>query len=104
MSEEYIMMQYENEQLKRDIVHWRGVANAKSDVTTEVTKLKTELEELTNKITFVRSENEELVRTNDRIWATTKEWIMEDSKIISKQAGQIKYLVEKVKRLEKIME
>ena len=94
LSEEYVMLQYQNEQLKKDLAYWMKVAS-------EAVREKNEhMAPLTQKIDELVSENDEYNRTNDRIWETTKAWIREDSEIISKQSGQIKYLVAKVKSLE----
>ena len=95
MSEEYVMLQYQIEQLKKDLAYWMQVA---SDAVREKNE---HIAPLTQRIDELVSENDEYKRTNDRIWETTKSWIREDSDIISKQAGQIKYLVAKVKSLEK---
>jgi hypothetical protein len=92
MSEEYVMLQYQNEQLKKDLAYWMAVASdAVRDKNDSIAPLNQKIDELV-------SENEEYKRTNDRIWETTKAWIREDSNIISKQAGQIKYLVAKLKQ------
>ena len=102
MSEEYTLMQYENECLKKDLLYWRKVATEALEKNNNnlLPKMK-ELDDLTHKVQELTSENEEYHRTNERIWETTKAWIMEDSAIISKQAGQIKYLAAKLKQYEK---
>jgi hypothetical protein len=101
MSEEYTLLQYENEVLKRDLLYWRDLASKHIENISLLTKLQKEVDDLNLAKQLLISDNEEFQRTNDRIWATTKQWILEDSAIISKQAGQIKYLAEKVKSLEK---
>ena len=101
MSEEYTLMQYENERLKQDLLYWRQVATEQIEKQNAAMLAKTrEIEQLNTKVDELAAENEEYKRTNDRIWTTTKHWIMEDSTIISKQAGQIKYLVAKLKAVE----
>ena len=95
MSEEYVMLQYQNEQLKKDLAYWMKVA---SDAVREKNE---HIAPLSQKIDELVLDNDEYRRTNDRIWETAKTWIKEDSEIISKQASQIKYLVAKVKSLEK---
>ena len=92
------MLQYQNEQLKKDLAYWMHVASYAAP------KKNDDISPLSQKIDELTSENDEYRRTNDRIWETTKAWIKEDSEIISKQAGQIKYLVAKVKSLEKEQE
>ena len=92
MSEEYVMLQYQNEQLKKDLAYWMQVA---SDAVREKNE---HIAPLTQKLDELVSENDEYKRTNERIWETTKVWIKEDSEIISKQSGQIKYLVAKLKQ------
>jgi len=147
------MLQYQNEQLKKDLAYWMQVASGRfvEPSSVDFTDLRSvisredlgfsmplrgsekpplcgvtnhrfygdsslrelsqqndalrekneHIAQLTQKIDELVSENDEYRRTNDRIWETTKVWIKEDSEIISKQAGQIKYLVAKVKSLEK---
>jgi hypothetical protein len=102
MSEEYTLLQYDLERLKKDLLYWRKVASdaqesssvvaikAKDD---EIRRLNTQIEEL-------QAENDDFGRLNHRIWETAKVWIREDSAIISKQAAQIKYLVAKLKQAE----
>jgi hypothetical protein len=94
MSEEYTLMQYDNERLKKDIAYWRQMAAS-------TMQLQQEMETMRQTMLELKAENEDYLRLNDRIWATTKAWILEDSAIISKQDSQIKFLVEKVKTLEK---
>ena len=123
MSEEYVMLQYQNEQLKKDLAYWMKVASGRfveplcgvtnhrfygdssrrelSQQNDAVREKNEHIAPLSQKIDELVSENDEYRRTNDRIWETAKTWIKEDSEIISKQAGQIKYLVAKVKSLEK---
>ena len=103
MSEEYTLLQYDIERLKKDLLYWRKTASealessgaaaiqAKDE---EIRMLKIQLEES-------RAENEDFSRLNQRIWETAKTWIKEDSVIVSKQAAQIKYLLEKIKSMEK---
>jgi 16S rRNA U1498 N3-methylase RsmE len=101
MSEEYTLMQYENERLKQDLLYWRKVATESLEKSNNaiLPKMK-EMDTLGRRIEELTAENEEYHRTNERIWATTKQWILEDSAIISKQAGQIKYLTAKLKSLD----
>lgn len=90
MSEEYVMLQYENEKLRLDLIQWMKLA---SDAQAEIEGLKHTLH-------YTRAENDEYHRINERIWETTKKWIQEDSAIISKQAGQIQYLTKKIRVLD----
>ena len=101
MSEEYTLMQYENERLKQDLLYWRKVATESLEKSNNaiLPKMK-EIDILNSRIEELTAENEEYHRTNERIWATTKQWIFEDSAIISKQSGQIKFLTTKLKLLE----
>lgn len=98
MSEEYITMQNMIEQLKKESNYWKKMAiNGER----HSNNLATENEVLTNNIVAVTTENEEYNRLNARIWDQTKVWVQEDSYIISRQAAQIKFLVARVKELEK---
>jgi uncharacterized coiled-coil protein SlyX len=101
MSEEYTLMQYENEQLRNDLLYWRRIATESIEKSQVALQLQKEMDVLTQTIVTLRAENEEYHRTNERIWETTKKWVQEDSAIISKQSGQIKFLVEKVKEMQK---
>ena len=98
MSEEYVMLQYDNEQLKKDVLHWIKLA---TEAQAALDNTRNENEQHKETIRTLISENEEYRRTNERIWETTKIWIKEDSEIISKQAAQIRFLVDKIKALEK---
>ena len=90
MSEEYVMLQYDNEKLKQDLIQWMKLA---SDAQAEIEGLKHTLH-------YTRAECDEYCRNNELIWETTKRWIQEDSAIISKQAGQIQYLTKRLRILE----
>jgi len=90
MSEEYIMLQYENDMLKQENKRWMKL----------ISEAHAEIEALKHTLHYTRSECDEYCRNNERIWETTKRWIQEDSAIISKQAGQIQYLTKRLRVLE----
>jgi len=98
MSEEYFANQSTIEKLKEESKYWRKLANSKEHHSINLTA---EIEILHRNLGIAKAENEEFSRVNMRIWDQTKLWIKEDSEIISKQAAQIRFLVEKVKKLEK---
>jgi hypothetical protein len=97
MSEEYITLQNMVEQLKNESNYWRKLSNSKEH---HSINLSAEIEILHRNLVIANAENEEFSRVNAKIWDQTKLWIKEDSEIISKQAAQIRFLVEKVKKLE----
>ena len=98
MSEEYITMQNIIEQLKKESKYWRNMSINRERHSNNLTA---EIEALTNNVLAVTTENEEYNRLNARIWDQTKTWVQEDSDIISRQAAQIRFLVGRVKELEK---
>jgi hypothetical protein len=90
MSVEYIMLQYENDMLKRENEKWMKL----------ISEAHVEIEGLKHTFHYMQAECDEYCRNNERIWETTKRWIQEDSAIISKQAGQIQYLTKRLRILE----
>lgn len=105
LDNEYTLLQYENERYNQDLLYWRKIAaEALEKNNYALVQNMNDIDDLTRKVEELTAENEEYRRTNERIWETTKVWIMEDSSIISKQAGQIKYLLEKLKQYEKKVE
>ena len=90
MSEEYIMLQYENDILKQENIKWMKL----------ISEAHAEIEGLKHTFHYMQAECDEYCRNNERIWETTKRWIQEDSAIISKQAGQIQYLTKRLQDFE----
>ena len=69
MSEEYIMLQYENDILKQENIKWMKL----------ISEAHAEIEGLKHTFHYMQAECDEYSRNNERIWETTKRWIQEDS-------------------------